>query len=87
MSIEIKKSQKPVKYEEALAFMEKRLNGINAKISNDLIWILEHDELYTAGTSYKEKEILDKSIKIIKTNRGWKNYISWSWSINLLFCY
>ena len=72
MSIEIKKSQKPVKYEEALAFMEKRLHGINAKISNDLIWILEHDELYTAGTSYKEKEILDKSIKIIKTNRGGK---------------
>ena len=52
--------------------MEKRLNEINAKISNDLIWILEHDELYTAGTSYKEKEILDKSIKIIKTNRGGK---------------
>ena len=72
MSIEIKKSQKPVKYEEALAFMEKRLHGINAKISNDLIWILEHDELYTADTSYKEKEILDKSIKIIKTNRGGK---------------
>ena len=72
MSIEIKKSQKPVKYEKALAFMEKRLNEINAKISNDLIWILEHDELYTAGTSYKEKEILDKSIKIIKTNRGGK---------------
>ena len=72
MNIEIKKSQKPVKYENALAFMEKRLYEINKNDSNDLIWILEHEELYTAGTSFKEKEILDKSIKIIKTNRGGK---------------
>ena len=72
MNIEIKKSQKPVKYEDALTFMEKRLYEINRNDSNDLIWILEHDELYTAGRSFKEKEILDKSIKIIKTNRGGK---------------
>ena len=39
---------------------------------NDLIWILEHEEIYTAGTSYNEKEILDKSINVIKTNRGGK---------------
>ena len=72
MNIEIKKSQKPVKYEDALTFMEKRLYEINKNDSNDLIWILEHEEIYTAGTSFKEKEILDKSIKIIKTNRGGK---------------
>ena len=72
MKIEIKKSQKPVKYDDALEFMEKRLLDISQKNSNDLIWILEHKELYTAGTSSKENEILDKSIKIIKTNRGGK---------------
>ena len=72
MNIEIKKSQKPVKYEDAIAFMEKRLSEISKKNSNDLIWILEHEELYTAGTSSSEKEILDKSIKIIKTKRGGK---------------
>lgn len=72
MSIEIKKSQKPVNYEDALKFMEKRLLEINKNISNDLIWILEHENIYTAGTSYKENEIIDKSIKIIKTNRGGK---------------
>ena len=72
MNIEIKKSQKPVKYEDALTFMEHRLSEINEKKSKDLIWILEHEEIYTAGTSYKETEILDKSIKIIKTNRGGK---------------
>ena len=72
MNIEIKKSQKPVKYGDALTLMEKRLYEINKNDSNDLIWILEHEEIYTAGTSFKEKEILDKSIKIIKTNRGGK---------------
>ena len=72
MNIEIKKSKKPVKYEDALVFMEKRLSEISKNNINDLIWILEHEEVYTAGTSYSEKEILDKSIKIIKTNRGGK---------------
>ncbi len=72
MSIEIKKSQKPVKYDDALRFMEDRLLEINQEKSGDLIWILEHEDIYTAGTSYKENEILDKSIRVIKTNRGGK---------------
>ena len=72
MNIEIKKSQKPVKYEVAIKHMEKRLLEIDQNKSNDLIWILEHEDIYTAGTTYKENEILDKSIKIFKTNRGGK---------------
>ncbi len=72
MNIEIKKSKNPVKYEDALKFMEERLKDINDNNSRDLIWILNHEDLYTAGTSYKENEILDKSIKIIRTNRGGK---------------
>ena len=72
MNIEIKKSQKLVKYEEALKLMEDRLLQIDKKKSKDLIWVLEHENIYTAGTSYKENEILDKSINIFKTNRGGK---------------
>ena len=72
MTIEIKKSQKPVNYEDALKFMERRLLEIDQNKSNDLIWILEHEDIYTAGTSYKESEIIDKSIQILKTNRGGK---------------
>ena len=72
MNIEIKKSQKLVKYEEALRLMEDRLLQIDQKKSKDLIWVLEHENIYTAGTSYKENEILDKSIDIFKTNRGGK---------------
>ena len=71
MNIEIKKSKKPVKYEDAL-HLWNNVSEINEKKSKELIWILEHEEIYTAGTSYKENEILDKSIKIIKTNRGGK---------------
>ena len=72
MNIEIKKSQKPVKYDDAIRLMEQRLLEIDQKKSNDLIWILEHEDLYTAGKSYSENEIIDKSINILKTNRGGK---------------
>ena len=72
MKIEIKKSTKPVEYKEAIDFLEKRLVQINQKKETELIWILEHPNIYTAGTSYNENEILDKSINVIKTNRGGK---------------
>ena len=72
MNIEIKKSIKPIKYEVAIEFLEERLKDVNDNKKSDLIWILEHDEIYTAGTSYKEEEILNKDIKLIKTNRGGK---------------
>ena len=72
MNIEIKKSKNPIKYEDALKLMEKRLLKVNETNSNELIWILEHNDIYTAGTSYNENEILDKSINILKTNRGGK---------------
>ena len=72
MKIEIKKSKNPIKYDEAIQIMEDRLLDLDQNNNNELIWTLEHNEIYTAGTSYKECEIIDKSIKIIKTNRGGK---------------
>ena len=72
MNIEIKKSIKPVKYNVAIKFLEERLLDININKKGDLIWLLEHEEIYTAGTSYKESEILNKDINLIKTNRGGK---------------
>jgi len=72
MNIEIKKSKKPVKYEDALNFMQERLMNLHTNNSKELIWFLQHNDIYTAGTSYNENEILDKSIKIVKTNRGGK---------------
>ena len=72
MNIEIKKSKKPIKYEHAIKLMEKRLQDINQNNSKELIWTLEHGDIFTAGTSYHENEIIDKSINIVKTNRGGK---------------
>ena len=72
MNIEIKKSIKPVNYEKAIKFLEERLTNIDKKNAKDLIWILEHDEIYTAGTSYEKSEILNKNINLIETNRGGK---------------
>ena len=72
MNIEIKKSIKPVKYDVAIKLLEKRLKDINNNKKSDLIWLLEHEAIYTAGTNYKEEEILNKDINLIKTNRGGK---------------
>ncbi len=72
MNIEIKKSEKPVKYESAIQLMENRLVDLSKEKTNELIWTLEHNEIYTAGTSFDENEILDKKINVIKTNRGGK---------------
>ena len=72
MNIEIKKSIKPIKYDQAIKFLEKRLADIDNEKKGDLIWILEHEEIYTAGTSFKEEEILNKNINLINTNRGGK---------------
>ncbi len=72
MNIEIKKSIKAIKYEYAIKKLEVRLEEIYSERKNELIWILEHEDVYTGGTSYKENEILDKSINLVKTNRGGK---------------
>ena len=72
MKIEIKKSIKPVKYKFAIDKLEERLEQIRLNKKKELIWILEHNEIFTAGTSFKDKEIIDKSISFIKTNRGGK---------------
>ncbi len=72
MNIEIKKSIKPVNYFDAINLLESRLKDLYENNEQELIWTLEHNEVFTAGTSYKENEIIDKSIKILETNRGGK---------------
>ena len=72
MSIEIKITKKPISYEKAMIFLNKRVNEVKNGDNKELIWILEHPKTYTAGVSFKQNEIIDKSIKIIRTNRGGK---------------
>ena len=84
MFIDIKKSTKPIKYNDAIQFLEKRVEEVHHKKSNDLIWILEHMSTFTAGKTYKKNEILDNKINLIKTSRGGK--ITWHGSGQLV-CY
>ena len=72
MGIDLKKTSKPIKYSEAIDYLEKRVNNLNNGSANELIWILEHPKIYTGGASYKKSEILDKSIRFIETSRGGK---------------
>ena len=72
MKIEIKKSVKCLDYDVAIKFLEKRVEDVINGKKPELLWILEHKPIFTAGTSYKENEILNKSINLIKTSRGGK---------------
>ena len=72
MTIEIKKSRKPVEYSKAITFLENRIDNILKNKEPELIWILEHPPIYTGGSGYNNSEILDKSINLYKTNRGGK---------------
>ena len=83
MNIEIKISKKPIEYEKAIKYLEARLDKIKEGKAKELIWILEHNDIYTAGSSYKDDEILDKKIKLIKTNRGGK--ITWHGPGQIIF--
>tara|TARA_B100000035_G_scaffold279061_1_gene258437 strand:+ start:95 stop:724 length:630 start_codon:yes stop_codon:yes gene_type:complete len=72
MNIEIKKSTKPIKYNDAITELETRSKMVSQNMDKELIWILEHEPIFTAGTSSSENDIIDKSINIYKTNRGGK---------------
>ena len=72
MNIEVKISVKPVDYIESMEILEKRVNEVHEGKKDEFLWILEHHDVYTGGTSSKSEDLLDKKIKIIKTNRGGK---------------
>ena len=72
MSIEIKISKKRIPYKTAMLYLNKRVEEVKNSVNRELLWILEHPTTYTAGVSFNRKEIIDKKIKIIKSNRGGK---------------
>ena len=72
MSIEIKISKNRISYKMAMLYLNKRVEEVKIGKNRDLLWILEHPTTYTAGVSFNQKEIIDKRIKVIKSNRGGK---------------
>jgi len=72
MSIEVKNSLKPIDYVNSINTLENRANEVFLGKKNELLWILEHNTVYTGGTSSNHKDLINQNIKIIKTNRGGK---------------
>ena len=72
MSIEVKNSIKPVDYIKSMKILEKRVQDVLLEKKDELLWILEHDTVYTGGINSNEKDLIDKNLQIIKTNRGGK---------------
>ena len=71
--IEIKISNNQINYEDAVVYMESRVDDIIKNQSQELLWFLSHNHIITQGTSASEEEVLNSNIiKIIKTNRGGK---------------
>ena len=71
--IELKKSKNPIDYPNALALMEDRVAKIAQNLENELIWLLEHPPLYTAGTSAEAKDLIDNlGFPVYNVGRGGK---------------
>lgn len=71
--MEIKISQEPVAYKKAIDFLEQRVEKVHANLEDELIWILEHDSVYTKGISASDKDLLLPNLfPVIATNRGGK---------------
>ncbi len=64
-------SDQLVPYEDALAVMEARVDGIKRGDENELVWLLEHPPIYTAGTSSRREDLLDPDrFPVFQTGRG-----------------
>tara|TARA_B100001778_G_scaffold298808_1_gene273192 strand:+ start:345 stop:956 length:612 start_codon:yes stop_codon:yes gene_type:complete len=72
MSIEVKISKNRIPYKKAMFILEKRVEDVKKGLKKEFIWILEHPTTFTGGIRSNKNEILDKKIKVIKTNRGGK---------------
>jgi len=69
--IEWRISATPVDYEAAVADMEARVAAIREGTAPELVWLLEHPPLYTAGTSARDEELLDPGrLPVHRTGRG-----------------
>jgi len=68
--VEWRIAQGLVPYEEAVAFMEARVEAIAAGTAGELVWLLEHPPLYTAGTSARMSDLLNTDLPIHQSGRG-----------------
>jgi lipoyl(octanoyl) transferase len=57
-------------YPEAVAFMEERAAAIAEGTARELVWLVEHPPIYTAGTSAREADLIDARFPVFPTGRG-----------------
>ena len=68
--VEWRVSDELVPYEAAVAFMETRAAAIAAGSEPELVWLIEHPSLYTAGTSAQREDVLDARFPVFESGRG-----------------
>ena len=73
MNIEVKNPVKPLDYLESMNILEQRAEDVFSGKKDELLWIIEHKHIYTAGTSSNDIDLLDKNLQVIKTSRGGKH--------------
>ena len=73
MNIEVINNNKSIDYTKSMKILEKRVHDVYSGKKDELLWILEHRSVYTSGTSSKSSDLLDKNLKVLKTNRGGKH--------------
>ena len=71
--MQVKNTHKPIDYSDSMKILEKRVKDVFNGKKDELLWILEHKTVYTAGTSSKNEDVLDRKLKILKTNTGGKH--------------
>ena len=72
MNIEVKNAVNLIDYMESMKVLEQRVEDVISGKKKELLWVIEHHHVYTAGTSSNKTDLLDKKINVIKSNRGGK---------------
>ena len=74
-TIEWKISNTLVDYDFAISEMQKRVTNIKSNTNNELVWLLEHESIFTAGTSARDEDLINNQVKTRHTGRGGQ----WTW--------
>ena len=74
-TIEWKISNTPIEYDFAILEMQKRVTNIKSNKNNELVWLLEHESIFTAGTSARDEDLINNQVETRHTGRGGQ----WTW--------
>ena len=74
-NVEWKISNTLINYDFAISEMQKRIIKIKNNSDNELIWLLEHSSIFTAGTSAKDEDLINNQVETRRTGRGGE----WTW--------